>query len=404
MTPRISHRRLLGRAHAPAQAAEPPPQPRPAESDAIGAWLGMLQRLLRVPGAESAALREELDAHLRERVRDLVLSGVAEAEAQRAAIEELGDAQRLADAFRAERTRPLRRKAMNALLLVVAGAAAITSAVALHRTQAPAQSGLRYYNPAAHATPPAPKQDVARHALDLPDMPFARAITEALKAHGLTADIRLKAFEEIGIDVSDHVTVKTEPLTLEQALRRISEARNAETITEIDVRISGKNAVVAPRGYFDRREITLAVIDISELTEAGIDIDRVCVLINDFAEPEAWVNNGGDLAKLSVVGDRMFIKAPPRLIEQANWFIDQLRKPAHAAADTKTVPILKDVPLLNVGKALSGNAADTKADGPIRFTAEDDVVMMDTRSLAGEKVRLKADSIEINPGAGPGGK
>ena len=64
-------------------------------------------------------------------VRDQMLAGVSECDAVRTAVAELGDAAALARRFREAGKTPLRRTAMNLAVLGVAGAAMVTSLVAV---------------------------------------------------------------------------------------------------------------------------------------------------------------------------------------------------------------------------------------------------------------------------------
>ena len=64
----------MTRAATPSAAASVagPAQSPARRGDAIDQWLGMFTRFLRLPGEQSRAIKDELDSHMRERVRDLV--------------------------------------------------------------------------------------------------------------------------------------------------------------------------------------------------------------------------------------------------------------------------------------------------------------------------------------------
>lgn len=68
----------------------------PPARDSVQSWLGVLTGMIRAPEAERAGVRDELESHLRDRVRDLMLGGASESEATKQAISELGDAAALA--------------------------------------------------------------------------------------------------------------------------------------------------------------------------------------------------------------------------------------------------------------------------------------------------------------------
>ncbi|MFT3686010.1 MAG: permease prefix domain 1-containing protein [Phycisphaerales bacterium] len=104
--------------------------------DAIEQWLAMFARFLRLPREQTSAIRDELDSHMRERVRDLMLEGLSEDEGMRRAIDELGEAAELAAHFRAAH-KPARRLAMSIAAIGVAAGAAVISVVALTNSQPP---------------------------------------------------------------------------------------------------------------------------------------------------------------------------------------------------------------------------------------------------------------------------
>ncbi len=122
---------------APAQPHAPaaPSPPRPDTPDAIGAWLDRLARLSRLPPAEAAELREELDAHLRERVRDLMLAGHDEPGAVHKSISELGDLALLAQRYREASRTPRRRLTMQIALVAATTTALGLSTIALRQAQ-----------------------------------------------------------------------------------------------------------------------------------------------------------------------------------------------------------------------------------------------------------------------------
>lgn len=122
---------------APAQprAAQAPTPPPPDTSDAIGAWLDRLLRLTRLPRTEAGELRDELDAHLRERCRDLMLAGYEEPEAIHKSISELGDLALLAQRYREASRTPKRRLTMQIAIIAAATTALGLSTLALRQSQ-----------------------------------------------------------------------------------------------------------------------------------------------------------------------------------------------------------------------------------------------------------------------------
>ena len=111
------------------------PTKRPAETPA--AWLEELRGALHMPFERAEAIRDELAEHLRERIRDLELEGMDEAAAASAAVKELGDAAAVARRFQIAVRTPLRRRVMNLAVIGLAGAALMTSVIALRGEQSP---------------------------------------------------------------------------------------------------------------------------------------------------------------------------------------------------------------------------------------------------------------------------
>lgn len=109
--------------------SEPPHLPN--RRDAADAWLDRVTAMLRVPMAEREAIRAELNEHLRERIRDLMLSGVGEGAATSQAISELGDAAMLARRYQEAIEPSSRRSLMHVGIATAATAALVFSGAAL---------------------------------------------------------------------------------------------------------------------------------------------------------------------------------------------------------------------------------------------------------------------------------
>ena len=117
----------------------------------VSAWLDVLVRLLRLPRSLQDEIRLELQGHLSERIRDLILSGHTEDQATRTAIGELGEASDLAQRYKDANRFAKRRLVMNLTLLTaclgVAGIGVVTltgsdDQIEARIFQAPALSGL----------------------------------------------------------------------------------------------------------------------------------------------------------------------------------------------------------------------------------------------------------------------
>jgi hypothetical protein len=92
----------------------------------------------------------------------------------------------------------------------------------------------------------------------------------------------------------------------------------------IEYRVKEGVIEFATRESFDRRESALVSYNITHLIESGVDLEEVRKAITSFVDPEEWEDNGGNLGTMMIVGNRMFVKAPPRMQEGVKWFIEQL--------------------------------------------------------------------------------
>lgn len=124
--------------------------------DAADAWLDRVTAMLRVPASEREAIRAELNEHLRERIRDLMLSGSTEGTATSQAISELGDAAMLARRYQEAIEPSSRRSLMHVGIATAATAALVFSGAALFQGATPtppAGSGPAATAPVAVGTP-----------------------------------------------------------------------------------------------------------------------------------------------------------------------------------------------------------------------------------------------------------
>jgi hypothetical protein len=363
------------------QNAPPAPEPPFAHADPIAAWLDVLIRLLRVPPRERAEIRDELESHLRERVRDLMLAGHAEDHATTRAIAELGEAAQLAERFRAARNRPfLRRHAMNLSILTVAGAAAIMSSIAFSTT-----AGTAATPPGAGATitvaprvassssgdgvlslrfdihSPDPLAEVTTKAM-FEGVPLGDALTAIAGSAGLPAIIRWEAFEAAGVTRDQPVTLSVDKeLALPTIMRLLNESMDGRSAGRIEYRVAEGILEIAPRQYFDRRETELVSYDLGAVFAKGVESGEVVGLITSLVEMDNWTDNGGDLASAKALSDRLFISAPPRMHERVVWILRQIEQPSaclspkvpqatgvieYTSQGRTVLPLLQEVPLL----------------------------------------------------------
>ncbi len=313
-----------------------------AGADPIASWLDVLTRML--PARQGAEVREELEEHVRERVRDLVLAGQNEAAATRTTIAELGDAAAVAQRFRDAARTPKRRLAMNLAVLGVAGAALVTSLVGVMRPVT--GTGGQVYQPIVAERVPGGKEPGVP-ALDLNDLGLEEALSALAKSAGAALSVRWSSLGGGGLEPETRITWNVPAGSLSGAFDALNDALARDIGGErlIDFRLRESVLEVARPEWFDHRESTLVRYDLGPLEEQGVPLGEFMGLVEQFVSSDDWENNGGALAKHRVVGRFAFVKGPPRIHDGVRWFLTQFTEddppdgdPA-AAADGEPVRV-----------------------------------------------------------------
>ena len=336
---RLQRRRSASRiplASAPFDAAqrtsleEPPPD--------IDAWLDMLDRFLRLPSQQKLSIREELRSHLSERVRDLMLSGADRDRAMRQAINELGEAAELAERFRHANHYPRRRLIMNALLAGVCTSVVI-GAVAVMNTSGNNNSTTT--SPAFFAAQPADDQRALLDDIhiDVMEDMTARQIVEAMVAtEKIGVYVDWSPIEEIGINPDDPLGFSGKEVSVSIVLNELAR-RTDNTFGGLDWRVTDRVLTLDTKHAFDRRERVIACYDIEQIvnrlseqynTPYSEAIDEIRGAIINLVDPDLWLDNGGDIGQIQIVGGRMFVNAPLRMHEKTSWILGELSKPGAA--------------------------------------------------------------------------
>lgn len=402
----------------------PAPEAPAAHSggDSIGAWLDRLVRITRLPAGEAREIRDELDAHLRERVRDLMLVGHDEAEAIHKAISELGDLAQLAHRYREAGKASTGRILMNIALFATVGAALGLGALAVSQPETPAR------DPAA-ANPPGivaeqitiqPSDDgsltyeiapagggrleLVPTVTQLPlvgqlfinqahrsDEPIGADIQDASLAdvfelyassQGLKPYIHWRILED-AIDTDEIVTglpVAEQPLS--RAVSMLNDQFGLAGDEAIDYRVDSGLLEIATRAFFDRRETELVTYDVSSLLQTDWPLETtddslvLIDLITQIVEPDAWPENGGTIAAAYVAGSKLFVKAPARIHERVAWLLEQLRDDGERHS------------LATPGRSTGSTR--------IRLAAEGDGVLLDLRRPDGSTQQIRAGEVSID--------
>jgi hypothetical protein len=309
---------------------------------AIDSWLDVLEKMLRLPGTQRAAIRDELAEHLRERVRDLTLAGIAEGQAVRVALGELGEAGALARRLHKANRWSRRRLLMNASLLGL-GAVVVTAGVV---TMSPARLALdaSIFEDVSRQAPPAA---LTEHTTDI--VLEDTTLREFFEGIGESIDMALLVpWEELeghGVAVDDPRSIKLKNVTIAQALGAVIEL--TEGMEQFEWRHHDGMIEIATRETFDEREIVLVSYRIDGILEAvwlRHDLsaedakEQITDLLMTMVDPESWRDYGGSLAQMKIVGGRLFIEAPKRMQEKIQWILAELSKDVETleTADAQT--------------------------------------------------------------------
>ncbi|MCE7974503.1 MAG: hypothetical protein DYG92_09335 [Leptolyngbya sp. PLA1] len=421
--------------------------------DSIDAWLNVLSTLMRGPRDEIDAIRDELASHLRERVRDLMLAGVPEAEATSRAIAELGDAASLARRFQDAIAPSQRRSRMHIAVLTVSVAAAAFGGATLLRPAAPSntlpsQPALQSLVTSAGGTAAiCPPEEGQQHAgIDLAILPHPGPLSlsnalspsslpsavftppendalsvaaniqttpsptvgveqfvKLLESGGQPVAVRWDLLEKAGVSPDLQFASPGGPCTAADLLAALN--GSLQTPDLLGLRLRNGTLVLATNEYFDRQETGLITFDLTPVIErrrnsSVKDIDPAEIvteakaLVESLVYPDTWANNGGDRASSREFGARVFFEAPARYHPKIRWLLDQLLSDAGSTTTmttTRELPILADLPLLG-NQFRSQTAEPLRETTTIRPSPEGKVSVRQ-----GDRTTI-ADEIRLDPG------
>lgn len=317
-----------------------------ASNSGISSWLDVMVRLLRLPEVERESVREELEAHLTDRVRDLMVTGLDEAEASRRAIGELGDMAGLAQRFNRAGRGTTGRRIMNIGLLAMAGGAVLFGATTL--MQRPND------RVAISVFEPQRTKESAQIAEGRMSVPAGSTWTQFFDSAGRASKLPVLVYwshlaglsKEPMIQPSEKAWVTGEGMALGDALSMVNESMNQGADGGVDFRVLDGKLVFSSMDYFDRKETVLATYDLTAVVEERLtDPDpsarreteeqvthQVVELISSLVCPDLWRDNGGDRASVSRFGAKLFITAPKRLHPKIRWVLDELTTEARVGA------------------------------------------------------------------------
>lgn len=339
-------------------------QPEPARlhsrtGDPIDTWLALLTTMLRMPQHKAAEIRDELEDHLRTRVRDQLVAGVDEETAVRRAIDEVGEAAAVAHRFRTAARTPVRRLFMHASILSIS-VAALGVSIAAFTSGSPSQPAVYEY---ADST-----QVEGLRAVEIttdPNWTFEQFARHVGDIAGKPVYIHWRSLADVGIDREDAdwtFDVDIQQASFDTVMRLLNERLDWDNA--VGLRTFEGRLEFASRDYLDELTVKLVRYDVADVIEAvsanwNMDAetarDEIIDLIQEYVEMEAWQANGGALASLRPVGNHLFIQAPERFFPKIEWLLEQLQaghEPQAAEPDAVGVNV-KDPRLIFVSGLVS---------------------------------------------------
>lgn len=196
------------------------------------------------------------------------------------------------------------------------------------------------------AVPPNPIQAAARNGDQHPETPISLAgvktgdqfmkqlaIAFGKPVHPHWEHMLLRADQSVRFDLPS-ADVAT-------AFRLLNSQVNNPFGDVLDYRLFPDHVEVATLRYFDQSEMTAVNYDLTSLVRAiraaapasaggppseGQIVQTVIRTIEDNVAMEAWMDNGGDLGRISVVGSGMLVTAPQRFHPQIAWVLEQIEQ------------------------------------------------------------------------------
>jgi hypothetical protein len=321
----------------------------------ITAWLESVRESLAGSRVEADSILNELEEHVISRSRDLMLEGLSSANAESQAIAEFGTIADLATRFHAVRTRHRRRIIVNTAAITLATAVVLTGISAFTPRFAPVPtSTFETVQPES-----APQLSTARIS-STPETPWADFFESAGKAANMPVFVdwpSIRAVTQGGgvlIDIDNPTALSFPSFTINRALQFANHHYNLFD-NVIDYRVLDGTLVFSTTRTFDSHEIELTTYDMTPIIEerraASADeivpaevVGEIKALILDLVFPEQWTDNGGDLARATVYGTKLFIQAPRRVHPKIQWVINEARggyKPRSAIDSTTSVESLR---------------------------------------------------------------
>lgn len=217
--------------------------------------------------------------------------------------------------------------------LIGLGAAGIITAAAIVSTN----NASTMLEPSMFQTPAREAQTDALKSVTIDvtmDMSARQIVGAIVDTHKLGASVDWGSLEEVGFMPDEPLGISGRGLSVMMILNELSR-RADDSWSTIDWRLEDQMLTIDRKDVFDMRERELASYDIDGILSSMLDryslqyddaSDQVSSVIQEFIEPDQWVNNGGNVAQLRVVSGRMFVYAPLRTHEKVSWMLSEMAK------------------------------------------------------------------------------
>lgn len=388
----IAHRDVTSRVERPEgdaciDAASVPigvPVGVPDTPPSIASWLHAMSRRMNVPAAERMAVCDELDAHLRQRVQELMLCGVTEASATLEAIEELGDAAQLADRYTKAYTHPRRRRVMQIGTMSIAGAAVLAAVVVVN--------GPGNVIPSSAYQPPQGEQTASLRDIKVTvdhSTRWGDVLTFLGKAANMPVFVHWPQLRALGgdksmIDSDAEIGVDVEAFSLDSTISMLNDHYNLSNDDGVAYRVQEGRLIFATESFFDKQDTVLITYDLSAAIKARQEdlnngrataeiVTEIQQLVTSLVHPNLWESNGGDRARMQTYGSKLFVSAPKRLQPEVQWVLAEMASAGRKNAEN---------PGANAGPAAGAGDVQVRAFPLQHMDASETLaVMRDLRSL-----------------------
>ncbi|MFN0058253.1 MAG: hypothetical protein ACKVX7_07320 [Planctomycetota bacterium] len=281
---------------------------------AVAVWLATLARGLRVTPARRDDIVCEVDEHVHERIRELLINGLSRTEAERVTLDELGDAALVARRFTVVHT--WRRRLVMRFAFIAMGAGLLLCAASVVKSPAPV--GVRYFQSA----PATAAEKLADTRISVPSSTTLGTFIDAF-AHAAQRPVYVH-WNRLAERERDRETTIENPITnvsLTTALGLVgAELFEGDGLA---CKVTDELIEISTRSHFDRQSRTLASYDLRDVREEGMDYDDALLeLVNTMMEDAIKSN---DAIHMYILGHKLFLHAPERAHDLVRWILTELR-------------------------------------------------------------------------------